>query len=468
MDEARSGSVSEAPAKVASATLALLAAGMMSSALAPLNSTMIAVALDSIRETFPVAQGWLRHLLVTSYLMTSIVLQSPGGSLGDRVGHRRALGIGQALFATGAVIAMATPVLAGLALARVTMAAGGAIMVPSAPALLRTELPAEVRGRAFGTFGATMALAAATGPLLGGLLTRSFGWTSIFLANVPVLLVAFVLARSGPRAAPSTEKKATQPYDLLGTVLLGLALAALVGALEGRGAFRAAAAASSVVATVAFVAWERRAPQPVIDLELLRHPTFLAGGLVIALQNLAMYSLLFELPQVLHRVFGLDSKDTGKVLVTMMATMVVTSPIAGRVTEKLGARRTAVTGSLVGTLGIVVFLVVPLTGTTAAILPLVLIGLSIGFSSAPAQTMAMSSVPVRKSGMAAGVLATMRYLGGIAGIAILSLVLTSEENATVALAEHETALFLFLAAFAASVACAATLVHRPQDAEGRT
>ncbi|WP_155798056.1 MFS transporter, partial [Sorangium cellulosum] len=182
----------------------LLAAIALSASLAPLNSTMVAVALPEMARDLQEGSGELRQGLVTSYLLTNIVLQSPGGKLGDRLSHRRALALGQLVFALGAALAYMWPVLPVLTASRVVMAAGAAILAPSATAMLRTELPPEVRGRAFGAFGAMMGIAAGMGPKVGALLVGHFGWTSIFLANVPVLLVAAALARTAApaRAAP--------------------------------------------------------------------------------------------------------------------------------------------------------------------------------------------------------------------------------------------------------------------------
>src|SRR5688572_20836924 len=132
------------------------ASGVSSAALAPLNSTMIAVALPEMGHDLGIASATLRHGLVTSYLLTGIVLQSLGGKLADRIGYGRALRLGQFVFALAGLLGFLWPSALPLVLARVAMAAAGAIIVPSAVALLRNQLPPERRGRAFGVFGAVM------------------------------------------------------------------------------------------------------------------------------------------------------------------------------------------------------------------------------------------------------------------------------------------------------------------------
>src|SRR5688500_8834370 len=167
-----------------------LVAASLAATLMPLNSTMVAVALPDISDEFARDPALVTQGLFTSYLIASVVLQSPAGKLGDRVGHVRMVVAGQALVAAGALLGYLAPELWVLIVARVTMAAGGAALVPSAVALLRHDLPAERRGRAFGAFGGMMALSAALGPVVGGELVEAFGWRSLFAMNLPILAVS--------------------------------------------------------------------------------------------------------------------------------------------------------------------------------------------------------------------------------------------------------------------------------------
>ena len=178
-----------------------LVAACLSASLMPLNSTMIAVAVPDISDEFGRDPALVTQALVTSYLIAAVVLQSPAGKVGDRIGHARMLAIGQVLVAAGALVGFLAPSLGLLIVARMLMAAGGAALVPSTLALLRHELPPERRGRAFGAFGATMALSAALGPVVGGELVQAFGWPSVFAANLPVLGVSVALAAFAGRVA---------------------------------------------------------------------------------------------------------------------------------------------------------------------------------------------------------------------------------------------------------------------------
>jgi EmrB/QacA subfamily drug resistance transporter len=440
----------------------LLVALTLTAALGPLNSTMVAVALPEMSRVLQVDSGALRQGLVTSYLLTNIVLQSPGGKLGDRIGHRHALTLGQIVFALGAALAYLFPVLSMLTLSRVIMAAGAAITAPSAMALLRTELPSEVRGRAFGIFGACMGLAAGIGPKLGAVLVERFGWSSIFLANVPVLVLSAGLARirlRAPAAAPAGAAAAPRPgFDFLGSVLLGGSLLGLVLGLEH--ASLRWAVGLGALGFAAFALWEKRAADPVIDFSLFKKRAFVGGSVIIALQNFAMYSMLFELPQVAGRLFDLAPRDVGNTLVAMMGSMVVSAPFAGRASERFGARTVALAGCSLALAGMAFLALRPLHGLTDAVPALVLLGLGLGLTMAPSQTAAMSDVPREKSGMAAGLISTVRYMGGIGGVTVLGLTLTDNRAPEVVRHEHTTSVAVFCAALVVALGCALALPGR--------
>jgi EmrB/QacA subfamily drug resistance transporter len=445
----------------------LLVALVLSSSLAPLNSTMIAVAIPSIARAFEHSAASVTHALVTSYLVVSITLQSAGGKLGDSLGHRRALALGQWTFLAGSLLGVLAPGLVVLVCSRVMMALGGAIIVPNASALLRNELPPEKRGRAFGAFGAAMGLSATLGPLLGGTLDARLGFRSLFLVNVPVLLLAAALARM-PRAeravaAPPTAVPAAR-FDFTGAFLMLVSLLALVIGSRLKGATRGVVIAGGVLLMVPLVVHELRAENPFLDLKLFRSPALLAGALITALHNLGMYSLLFLLPSVFDALFALNAEGTGHIVIAMMVAMVVVSPLSGRLADRLGARLLAVLGCFLALGGMVLLRVTKLETPSSVILPLVVLGAGIGLAGSPTTAAAMSAAPREQSGMAAGLLSTLRYLGGVAGILLLAVIATSERSVELVTAELHQATHVFIGAFVLAVVAAAFLPARLSQA----
>ncbi|HYE90942.1 MAG TPA: MFS transporter, partial [Terriglobales bacterium] len=339
--------------------------------LAPLNSTIIAVALPSIAGTFDASSAEVTRWLVTAYLVVSIVAQSPAGRLADSWGHSRVLTLGRALFGVGAILGAFSPQLAVLAAGRVLMALGGALAIPTVFAQLRNSVPESNRGRILGIFGAIMGTAAAIGPLLGGFLTSRYGWHSIFFVNVPVVALSLLLAPPRREAKRESSRKTSGVRDFV---------------------------------------------------RLFTRPSFAAGSAIVALQNLAMYSLIFLLPFFLART-GFTPTATGRMLLFFTAAMVLASPVGGRLSDALGSRVVAMSGATIGTVGASLFV------SGGALAPaLILLGVGIGVSTSPSQAAALSAIDSSQAGVASGALSTMRYVGGVLGSGLVALLAASPND----------------------------------------
>jgi MFS family permease len=218
-----------------------------------------------------------------------------------------------------------------------------------------------------------------------------------------------------------------------------------------------------VALAVPFVWWERRAADPVVAFELFSDRAFTGGALLVALLNLALYALLFELPQVLSALLALDAAATGRLLVAMMAAMVVTSPLAGRAVDRVGCRAIAVAGSLVGLSAVGLLATVRYTAPVDPRLPvaLALLGVGIGLATPAAQNAALGAVSREHSGAAAGMSSTMRYLGGVVGVGLLGRLLGRDSGRAAVLGEHRLMLAVFAAALLAGLVCALVLPRRP-------
>lgn len=396
----------EAPGLPARAFVGIL----LAASLAPLGSTMIAVALPAIGADLAIPSASLTQWLATSYLVVSIVLQFPAGRLGDRIGHHRNLTLGLAIYAAGALLGLAFAALPGLAVARIAMAAGSALMMPSAVAEIRLHVEEGRRGRAFGTFGSAMGIAAGIGPLLGGELTEHLGWRALFAAPLVQVSVAAVLVRTRAVQAP-TARTAPSTEDF------GLAVAAR---LLGRRAFAAAAT-------------------------------------VNALNNLAMYALMYQLPIYFQRVQPGETAKVGRSLVALTAAMVVCAPLGPRLAERIGTRVTTSAGILLALAALARFAdLTSLREPTDAVLALAMLGSGIGLAMAPAQAAAMGVVAPAEAGAAAGLFSLCRYVGGMLGIALLGAVL-GEDAEQADPSRHLESMPYYVAALATSLLVAQLL-----------
>jgi MFS family permease len=167
---------------------------------------------------------------------------------------------------------------------------------------------------------------------------------------------------------------------------------------------------------------------------------FTAGSLLVALQNLVMYTLLFELPQVLNALLTVDSAATGRLLVAMMAAMILASLVAGRLTDRIGARPVAIGGTISCLAAVGLLAADDLSSLRPLVLPLALLGLGVGLATPAAQSASLAAVPPERSGAAAGIGSTMRYLGGVVGVALLGRLVDLTGDWDAVLGEHRTVL----------------------------
>jgi MFS family permease len=350
--------------------------------------------------------------VVTAYLVATIACQLPAGSIADRLGYARTLTLGRWMFAGGAAAASLAPSLALVITGRLLMAAGGALMVPTAMALLRVAVPAERRPRAFGAMGAVMGGAAALGPAFGGIVIAQMSWRVLFLVNIPLTLLSWLLQ---PKA-----------FDVAGPTRS-----------------------------------ERRAHWLTSIVDTLTTRAFAAGASVIALQNFAMYALLVQVPFF----FGGDGRGSslGLAVMAMTATMALTSPIGGRLAERIGTATIVAAGGIAGAVGIAALVTLPPDAPAVDIgARLLLVGLGLGLSTGPSQAASLSAIDAERSGMAAATLSTLRYLGAIAGTAVLGMTMGAGGQDG---SRHQLALWIFASAFAVTAASGIALGSRGKIVE---
>jgi MFS family permease len=439
--------------------LSALTGTLLAASLAPLGSTMIAVALPSIGHATGADASDLTSWLVSSYLITSIALQSPGGKLGDLIGHGRALVAGLSLVALGGVLGLLVGDVHALGAARILMASGGAATVPATMAILRNQTAPERRSRAFGLFGACMGLAAAVGPLIGGELTARFGWRAVFAGNLPVVAVSLLLVlRSRGLYSRATINRPS--FDWPGSTLLAVGLTLAIVGLRMPGSAAWWLGGTGAALLVAFFFRERHAESPVIDFSLLKRGAFFGGGSIIALQNMAMYPLLFQLPVFFDSVRHLGPRTMGQALMALTIAMMLSSMAGGRLTEIVGARAQTFAGSLVALAGMWWFADFGSVNVPLDVMPgMVLIGMGVGMTLPPAQAASMSTAGAAQSGMAGGVLSTIRYVGGIAGTTALGVLLRDSSSP----ASHQRPLLVYAGALVVAAAMSMLLPGRQEE-----
>jgi EmrB/QacA subfamily drug resistance transporter len=388
---------------------------VLAGALVPLNSTMIALALSPIAHSFHVSIGGATWL-VSAYLVAMAVVQPLGGRVGDLIGHRRAFLVGVAGFAlcsAAAALAQDFPVLVAL---RVAQAVAGGTMAPNAAALLRTATDPEKRGRAFGWFGTGMGLAAAVGPPLGGVLVGSAGWRTIFVVNLPLAAIAFLLALWAiERDAPRERRPRFDTLGAAGTTLVLGCFVAMLFLIPRTTSAAVATGVAFVVVGLLLVRHEKRLSDPFLEVYLFRRRAYAAATATIFLHNLCMYSLLLLVPVLVERRLNLSAGGAGAVVAALSVAMMAGSPAGGTMSDRRGRRFPVVIGSIVIAAGMTALVAIAEGPSTASVATgLAVVGLGVGIAGASLQTTAVEAAPHRLAGAAAGLFMTARYAGGIA------------------------------------------------------
>jgi EmrB/QacA subfamily drug resistance transporter len=408
--------------------LITIAAG---TALAPLNSTMIAVALPDIQRSVDAsvtATAWL----VTIYLITMAVGQPIGGRLGDQLGRRPVYLVGLAWFALASLGCALAPDLGWLIAFRVQQALAGTLIFPNGAALVREAFPAERRGLAFGMVGLSASVAAASGPPIGGVLAHAFGWSSIFWVNLPlVALIAALAWRTLPARTGPAPKRGR--LDLGGIGLMTVALGAVMVTPTllnlDHPALAIAAVLAGLAATGAFLRWERRAATPIVDLALFRSRHFAAACASILLGNLVMYTTLLAIPLYLEHARGESASRIGLTLGAMSMLAALATPLGGRWADRQGRWQPAVAGAVVTCAGTFLIGMALLAGDAPLLVgALAVMGLGLGIAGAPVQAASVESVPAAQSGSASGIYSTSRYVGSVIGTSALALLFASEPD----------------------------------------
>jgi EmrB/QacA subfamily drug resistance transporter len=400
--------------------------------LAPLNSTMLAVALPELRRFFHVGHAEIAWL-VSAYLIAMAVAQPLGGRLGDQLGRARVFRAGLIAFLVLSLGCAVAPTFPLLMLLRTGQAVVGAMVIPNGMAMIRESVPVNQLGRSGGLTGSAISISAAVGPLLGAALLALGSWRLLFLVNVPLvgvgLLCQALLAYKGSGNRQKLE------LDWIGAAAFAVLLVTITVLLNGlRGGqsslLLVAAIVSLVLFSAVFVRRQFSTVNPIVEWSLFSNRSYAAATGYILFSNLVMYTTILAVPFFVEEVQGKSSGVTGLLLASISMPMVILSPIGGRISDALGRRPMVTCGSVL-MLTAVVALLVGIDAASpfvflAGCLAVLGVGLSLSFGSASAA--AIESTSRELAGTAAGTNSMMRYLGSIVGAGILGAVLTTDSG----------------------------------------
>ena len=436
---------------------ALQATAALASALPPLNSALIFVALVPIRDHFQISTG-LTAWLITAYFIGSAATQPVGGKLGDIWGRKRIFIIGLVYMGVASFLAAVSPSFELLLFFRINQAIAGGLIVPNAIAQLREFGPSATRGRSFGLVAAAIGVATGLGPVLSGLTISFWGWRSVFALTFPVILLVLILALL---SMPRDKKRNIDSKLQIGSPLLMVGFFAalmLFGRFLGSGTALSITSGYqylllAVLCASLFILWERRTNNPLINMEIFdRRSGYLPGAITILLLSICTFTSLAYVPIYVQDVLGSSERNSGFILGIVAIFTVGFSPITGLISDRVGRKPVAVVGASIYLVS--VLMSNGLTDTTAwpfLISMMCFWGMGQVCLSAPTEASAMESLPPRLAGAAAGMYPTMRYVGAIIGTTFLAACLGSSGFSDLARLHALTA-FLTIAAFGCLIA----------------
>jgi EmrB/QacA subfamily drug resistance transporter len=395
-----------------------------------LDNTIVNVALPSIQRDLNIGISELEWV-VNGYALTFAVLMLMGGKLADLFGRRRIFIVGLAIF-TASSLACGLATSAGWLIgARVVQGVGSAMMNPATLSIISATFPPRQRGMAIGIWAGVSAMALAIGPLVGGVITQQINWSWIFFINVPVGILAIVVARLVITESKDTSE--VQRLDLPGLLTSAVGLFALTYALIEANTYGWTSArivalfAVAVVAMTSFILLELRQMVPMLDLSLFKNATFAGANVVMLMVALAMFGVFFFLSLFVQNVLGYSATQAGASFLPMTMLIVLVAPIAGRISDRVGSRWLMGTGMTLVAASLVAFARLDASSSYWAILPgMVLGGFGMALAMSPTTAAAMGSVPVDKAGVGSAVLNSMRQVGGSLGIAIMGAIVAAQ------------------------------------------
>jgi EmrB/QacA subfamily drug resistance transporter len=404
---------------------------ILASALAFVDGSVVNVALPTLARNFDADAGALQWI-INSYLLPLSALLLLGGAAGDYFGRRRLLILGTSVFALASLGCASAPSLPALFACRLLQGVGAAMLMPNSLAILGQTFSGESKGRAIGIWAATGAATAAIGPVIGGWLIDLGSWRAIFLLNLPLALGAIILAR---RFVPHDQFSQTYPLDAIGGILATIGLAALTWALtigSSRGGWTPAAiTAVSAALVLLFIFWRfelARGTQAMMPMHLFASKSFVGLTIFTLLLYGALGGLLVLLPYVLIKAAGYSATGAGAALLPLPLILTVTSPVAGALAGRLGARAPLTIGPLVVAAGFLIALRIDSNASYwTEVLPMVVV-IALGMSAAvaPLTTAVLTSVDPVHTGSASGLNSAVARTGGLIATALLGSVLAAD------------------------------------------
>ena len=402
----------------------VLAVTAFAAYLTPFLGSAVNLALPSIGKDLNASAlglGWI----TSSFILSSAVFLLPFGRLADIAGRKKVFTAGLALFTLSAILIALARDMASMIAFRIIQGIAGAMIFGTSMAIITSVFPAGERGRALGINVTAVYLGLSTGPIIGGLLTRYFGWRSLFVFLIPFGIAAIILVTT--QIKKEWAESQNEKFDLTGSLLYGLAL---FGLMFGFSKLPSAEGwiflASGTCLGTIFVIFERKTKNPVFDIRLiLRNRIFAFSGMAALINYSATSAVGFFVSLYLQYLKGFDAREAGLIMISQPIAMTLLSPVAGRLSDKHDPGKIASLGMGFTAAGLIALcFLTPDTPISTIVILLTLLGIGFGLFSSPNSNAIMSSVEKRYLGVASGVVGTMRMVGQMFSMGIAMMLIS--------------------------------------------
>jgi EmrB/QacA subfamily drug resistance transporter len=396
------------------------------------DNTILVIALPTLATDLHASASDLQWM-IDAYILVFAGLLLLSGALSDRYGRRRMLLIGLVLFGVGSALTPLVTTSEQLIALRAFMGLGAAFVMPATLSNIAAVFDADERPKAIAAWGSISAIGIVAGPLLGGYLLDHFAWPAVFLINVPFAILGIALTLY---FVPESRSERRVSLDWIGAALSVVALVTLVYAIievPSHGWTDPQILLSFAVAAVTmvlFVWWERRIPEPMLDVALFRNPRFSAASLSVTLVFFALNGALFFVTLYLQQVLGLSALETGLRFIPIAVGVALASGLSAGMTKRFGAKITTTAGLLIIATGLASMAVLRTDSsnlTVSGILFLAAFG--IGLAMTPATDAIMGALPPEQFGVGSAVNDTTREVGGALGVAVLGSIFAATYSA---------------------------------------
>jgi len=404
-------------------------------AMAMLDNTVVNVAIPRIQSELGASVSAIQWI-IDGYVLAFASLLLTGGIAGDRYGRKKMFLAGLAIFTAASFLCGISSSPGQLIAFRALQGVGAAFLMPGTLSILTVTFPPQERAKAIGLWAGVSGIALALGPTLGGYMVEHIGWESVFFLNVPIGIIAFLVAM---RTVTESRSEEARELDIPGLILGTLGLLFLTyGLIEANQKgwsdptiVGSLAAAAVLLAT--FFWWEHRNPKAMMPLSFFRIPAFSAGNTVAFSVSLGMFSIFLFMSLYLQQIRGYTPFEAGVRFLPMTLMIIVTAPLAGKYAQRHGSKIPMTYGLLLMAFGLMALTQIEVDTPYAVIGVLfLLMGHGMGATMAPMTAAVMSSVGPQRAGLGSAMTNTSREVGGVLGIALLGTILFSKLSATIA------------------------------------